>query len=497
MKQASLVFPHQLFENNPCIAPNRDVYIIEEYLFFRQYKFHKQKIAFHRSTMKFYEDYLNKKGYRVIYVDALGELCDIRKLLASLANSGVTEIHVCDVCDDWLEQRIRRSCAALKLKIHEYESLLFINTRKEILEAFQNKRRLNQTEFYKEQRKKRKILVDDDLHPLGSHWTFDAENRLKYPANKVPPTVIKLPENGFDTEANTYVEKNFTDNYGQTRFKYPSNYREAESWLQDFLERRFHDFGKYEDAIIAEESTLHHALLSPLLNVGLLNPALVISKAIAYASRQDIPINSLEGFIRQILGWREFIRAVYLLKGGAQRTRNFWNFTNRLPASFYDGSTGLLPVDVTIKKLLNTAYNHHIERLMVLGNIMVLCEIHPDDVYQWFMEMYIDAYDWVMVPNVYGMSQFADGGLMSTKPYISGSNYLNKMSNYPKGNWQKIWDGLFWSFLNRHHSFFLQNPRLNMLMKSFDKMDSAKQNMHLENAEGFMKNIRSRYNIIG
>ncbi len=226
-----------------------------------------------------------------------------------------------------------------------------------------------------------------------------------------------------------------------------------------------------------------------MMNVGLLSPNEVLDEAIQFAGKNSVPFNSLEGFVRQILGWREFIRGVYITKGTAERTNNFWNFKRKIPASFWNGTTGIAPVDITIKKVLATGYCHHIERLMVLGNFMLLCEFDPDEVYKWFMELFIDSYDWVMVPNVYGMSQFADGGLMATKPYISGSNYLMKMSDYPKGEWQLIWDGLFWNFLNKHREFFLKNPRLSMLVKTFDKMSEEKRSVHLRAATDYLKTL--------
>ena len=223
-----------------------------------------------------------------------------------------------------------------------------------------------------------------------------------------------------------------------------------------------------------------------MLNVGLLTPIEILDQAVAYANKNKIPLNSCEGFIRQILGWREFIRGVYQTKGTQERTTNFWKLKRKIPKSFWNGTTGIAPIDITIKKVLATGYCHHIERLMVLGNFMLLCEFDPDEVYRWFMELFIDAYDWVMVPNIYGMSQFADGGLMATKPYISGSNYLMKMSDYEKGDWQFIWDGLFWRFMHVHRDFFLKNPRLGMLIKTFDKMPVAKQQQHLERAEKYL-----------
>ncbi len=255
------------------------------------------------------------------------------------------------------------------------------------------------------------------------------------------------------------------------------------------MQTRLQDFGAYEDAIVREESVLHHSLLSPLINVGLIRPDDVLHQALKHAQSFDIPINSLEGFVRQLIGWREFIRGMYEVKGGESRRRNYWGFHRRMPAAFYSATTGVEPVDNTIRKVMNTGYCHHIERLMVLGNFMLLCEIDPDEVYRWFMELFIDAYDWVMVPNVYGMSQFADGGLFATKPYISGSNYLVKMSDYPRGEWQATWDGLFWRFMHVHRDFFLQNPRLAMLLRTFDRMDPDKRSGHLATAENFLKSL--------
>jgi deoxyribodipyrimidine photolyase-related protein len=244
----------------------------------------------------------------------------------------------------------------------------------------------------------------------------------------------------------------------------------------------------YEDAIVKEHSILNHSMLSPLINVGLILPGEVVNKSLAFARKEDIPVNSTEGFVRQIIGWREFIRGMYICKGSYSRTRNFWNFDRKIPESFYNGTTGIEPIDQTIKKILSTGYCHHIERLMVLGNFMLLCEFDPDEVYRWFMEMFIDAYDWVMVPNVYGMSQFADGGTFATKPYVGGSNYIRKMSNYARGDWEKIWDGLFWRFIEKHQDFFLSNPRTSMLVNTFNRMPEEKQRDHIKNAESFIQN---------
>ncbi len=491
MKKTGIIFPHQLFEKNILLSTCNTIYLVEEWLFFRQYNFHKRKISFHRASMKFYESYLKSKNIQVVYIDAIHELADVRKLIPYLKSKGITAFEYLDTTDYWLEQRIIHTSKMHNIQQIKNGTSLFINTSSEIATYFSDKKKMFQTDFYKHQRLSRNILVEKDKKPMGGKLTFDDENRLKYPKGKTPPLTEFLKPHPFTTEAIAYTEKYFPDNYGNlnTDFIYPTNFAESKKWLQTFFKSRFSAFGAYEDAIILNEIFLHHSVLTPMLNVGLLTPQFIIDEALYYAANNDIPLNSLEGFIRQIIGWREFIRAVYELKGTKERTKNYWGFTKKIPPSFWNGSTGIEPVDSTIKKVLETGYCHHIERLMVLGNFMLLCEFDPDEVYRWFMEMFIDAYDWVMVPNVYGMSQFADGGLMATKPYISGSNYLMKMSDYKKGEWQIVWDALFWRFMHAHRSFFLQNPRLGMLVRSFDKMTETKQQAYLNNAEQFLNSL--------
>ena len=492
MKEANIIFPHQLFKNNKLLTNGQETYLVEEHLFFKEFKFHKQKIAFHRASMKFYESYLKSMDLKVHYIESSSEISDIRKLLPYLAKIKVQKINYIDPTDNWLEKRIRLGLEKFGLKSEQFQSQLFLNKKEELAVFFKEKnKKFFQTKFYIAERKKRKILIDEDEKPIQGKWSFDAENRKKYPKSKLPPPVSFPNSDEFHKEAIDYTEQNFSNNPGQIGKSklYPSNFTETQNWLQQFLEFRFMEFGTYEDAIVSDQIILNHSVLSPMLNVGLIDPKSVIDQTLKFAKQNNVPINSTEGFVRQIIGWREFIRGVYECKGSVERTKNFWQFERKIPASFYDGTTGIEPVDNAIKKVLQTGYCHHIERLMILGNFMVLCEFHPDEVYRWFMELFIDSYDWVMVPNVYGMSQFADGGLMSTKPYISGSNYLMKMSNFKKGDWQKTWDGLFWRFMHVHRDFFLKNPRLGMLVRMFDKMEGQKQQAHLLEAETYLSSL--------
>lgn len=494
--EATIIFPHQLFQKHPALYSNRMIWMVEESLFFNQYAFHKQKLILHRASMKSYASLLLERGFIVEYIEAINPNCDSRKLIAFLSKKGVKEIHITDPTDEWLLTRIIRACEQNNIRLHCYTNTNFINTLEDINNYFVGKKNYYQTDFYISQRKKQNILLEKKDQPLGGKWTFDTDNRKKYPKNNSEPAQPFPSENLYVTEAINYVQQNFSRNpgnpgnpFGEHPHFYPVTHEEAELWLEQFLKNRFALFGPYEDAMVQNASILHHSVLTPMLNIGLLDPETIIQKAVDVAGRQDIPLNSLEGFIRQILGWREFIRAVYQRENVTQRTKNYWGFKRKIPASFWTGTTGIVPVDTVIKRVLKSGYAHHIERLMVLGNFMLLCEFDPDEVYRWFMEMFVDSYDWVMVPNVYGMTQFADGGMMTTKPYISGSNYIIKMSDYEKGNWQKIWDGLFWRFMHLHRDFFLRNPRLGMLVKTFDKMTDEKKQLHLNHAERFLASL--------
>jgi deoxyribodipyrimidine photolyase-related protein len=489
LNTAFILFPNTLFYNTAPLWGCTHVFLIEEFLFFKLYRFHKQKLLFHRASMKAYEHYLQSKGLTLNYIDATQELSDIRAIIPHLATKGISTIKMYRPCDQWLEKRITIGCTETGINLELLDNPPFINTEQDLTDYLDKKTKYFHSDFYIYQRKTRKILVDKDLNPSYGKWSFDTDNRHKYPNGRKPPLSREKYISAFHAEASEYVSKYFSSNYGEidTNYFYPIDHQQAKRAIIDFLSNRFPDFGSYEDAIVKDEVHLHHSVLSPLLNTGLVLPLDLVNAAIKYAAANNISYNSLEGFVRQILGWREFVRMIYTREGNKQRTKNYWQFTRKIPASFYEGTTGIKPVDATIKKLARSAYNHHIERLMIISNFMLLCEFHPDEVYRWFMEMYIDAYDWVMVPNVYGMGQFADGGIMCTEPYISGSNYIFKMSDYPKGEaWSEIWDALFWRFMHAHRSFFLQNPRLNMLIKTYDKWDESKQEEILMRADLFL-----------
>ena len=489
-----ILFPHQLFAQLPALQNGEEILLVEEPLFFRQYRFHQLKLAYHRASMRHFAERLQGRGIPVRYIPCSEATSDVRRLIPALAEEGIVQLRCIDPSDDWLERRIKQAAESRGITVEWSPSPLFLNTVEDLAPFFGTaKKSYFHHDFYTAQRKRRGILMDPAGKPLGGQWSFDADNRQPWPKGKRAPAVALPEADAHWSEAVAYVRQHFPDNPGDLPEAppYPYTRSGAQRWLADFLQHRFAEFGPYEDAIVRNETILHHSVLTPALNIGLITPGEIVDAALDHGAAAGIPLASLEGFVRQVIGWREFIRGMYAFHGRAERTRNFWGFSRKIPPSFYDGTTGIPPVDDSIRKVLRTGYCHHIERLMVLGNFMLLCEFDPDEVYRWFMELYIDAYDWVMVPNVYGMSQFADGGMMATKPYLSGSAYILKMSDHAKGPWQDTWDGLFWRFMHVHRDFFGQNPRLGMLLGTWDRMPAEKREKHLRAAEQWLGELRS------
>ena len=481
--QITLLLPHQLFYPNLALSKSRPVVIARDPLFFRDKKhtaiFHKQKILLHLLSIESFSKELENDGYNVTILDE-NQITPPNYYETYLKQNSITEVHYIEHHDYLVEKRLSNTLKKLNVKSYRYDTPGFINTKDEINEYFIEKKKLFLSSFYQNERKKLNILVDSENRPEGGKWSFDSENRKKLPKKiKIPLTQQQTYNKSSFKNSVQYISDNYRDNYGSIdSFNYPVNREQAKQCLIFFLEKKFANFGAYEDAISTEHRFIFHSVLSPALNIGLLTPIEVVNTSIDYAKENDIPINSLEGFIRQIIGWREFIRGIYQTKGSYQRNSNFWKFTKKIPKSFYTGDTGIEPVDDTIKNIMKYAYGHHIERLMILGNIMCLLRYDPKDIYKWFMELFIDSYDWVMVPNIYGMSQYADGGLMSTKPYISGSNYILKMSDYKKGEWCLVWDALYWNFIRDFRSFFERNPRMSMMTKLYDKKHSDQKKLY-------------------
>jgi deoxyribodipyrimidine photolyase-related protein len=485
MLTAALIYPHQLFESHPAVCGADRVYLVEDPLFFRQYHFHRQKLIMHRASMK---RFASESDSSLNYIET-GRIHKTGDIVEVVRSDKCHKIQIVDPNDDWLLTRLRSACHSHGIALNVIPDPDFLTPEPEVSDFVAGKQKLFFTDFYIRQRKRLGILLTPDGKPLGGKWSFDTDNRKKLPSNVLPPSPTPPRESRFVREARRYVQTHFPSAPGTGEsFNYPVSRPDARSWLAEFMEHRFPEFGAYEDSISAKERILFHSVLTPAMNIGLLSPREVIDCALKYADQ--VPLNSLEGFVRQVIGWREFVRLVYLNRGRVQRTGNFLDNQRTLPTAFYTASTGIQPVDHVIRTVLETAYCHHIERLMILGNFMLLCDINPNHVYRWFMELFIDAYDWVMVPNVYGMSQFADGGGMTTKPYISGSAYVRKMSDFPKGEWCAIWDALYWRFIHRHSEVISANPRTAVILKMKEKL-GLKLDVHLRIAEEYLARLHN------
>jgi deoxyribodipyrimidine photolyase-related protein len=495
MDAVYLVLPHQLFEQPPIPEGITTVLLLEEPLFFTQFSFHRAKLVYHRATMRFYAEHLRARGYQVRYLEAreLEESETVENTLSELLEPSEPTIYAVDPTDDWVRRKLQRAGENLRARMIFLNSPGFILSGAERRHYADGKKRLQMADFYRMVRRSRGILMQGDS-PVGGQYSYDTENRKRLPKGEPTPETPRFPDSSFVKEAKKYVDRRFPDAPGEWHSLAPGTYAEAREALNRFLTERVERFGDYQDAVQPEEVVLFHSLLSPAINAGLLTPEEVVETTLAHAEQHEVPLNSLEGFLRQLVGWREFMLIAYEKLGPRMRSRNFFGFERPMPKAFYTGETGLKPTDEVIRRVLRYGYAHHIERLMFLGNPMLLCEIDPDEVYRWFMELFIDAYDWVMVPNVYGMSQFADGGLITTKPYVSSSNYIRKMSPYGKGNWATVWDALFWRFVEKRRGLFESNPRMKMMARHLERMGEEKLSGHLNVAEGYLKALHQEGN---
>ncbi|MFN2341189.1 MAG: cryptochrome/photolyase family protein, partial [Halanaerobium sp.] len=459
---------------------SENIILYEAETYFNKYDYNQKKLLLHRASMQnFYQELKEIKSAEINYFEYQTELEEIISNLQSLT--------IFDPINKELKNKIKEIAAAAEVELTILESPNFLTSREQNAEFFKD-HDFFQHKYYQMQRKRLEILVDSNEKPEGGKWSFDSKNRKKFPKEIEIPA---LPE--FNNEqlepAKKYVRENFADNPGDLEnFFYPVNREEAKALLADFIENRFNNFGKYQDAFEKEIVVGFHALISSSLNIGLLNPAEVVDTVVEHYKKSEIELASVEGFIRQIIGWREYVRALYDLESEAMEDSDFFGHQRDFPEKFYQAESGIKVLDDSIKKAVDYAYTHHIERLMVLGNFFLLSELDQHQVFKWFMEMFIDAYEWVMFANIYGMSQYAYPEMM-TKPYISSSNYIQKMSHYKTGKWAEIWDGLYWHFIDKNRAKFKNNPRMSLMLSILDRMDKEKLKKHKETAADYLAEL--------
>lgn len=421
-----LVNPTQLFADTAHMKEYDKIIIFEEPKFFTKFKYHKQKLILHRASCRWYYDYLCGKKLNVEYMEFTKQ---------------PKPTHIYEPYDHELAKKYH-SCE----KIPSQNFLITPEYISGCKSLFFDGHRFSHEKFYKLQRRRLSVLMSG-TEPKGGKWSFDTENRKKLPANEPVPAMPLSVQNNYVTEAKLYVGKHWPHNPGcDSKFIWPITHAGAKQWLANFIKTKFSKFGKYQDASLVGEPIIYHSAITAVLNIGLITDRNVLDAVIAV----KVPIASKEGFIRQLIGWRNYMMAVYMLQGQQLVKMNHWGHERALPQSWWDGTTQIEPIDDIIKnKILKYAFTHHIERLMYLGVWAFLNRINPDDVYKWFMEMTIDAYEWVMVPNIYGMSQNADNNTVMRRLYICSSNYILKMSNYKKGKWCSKWDALYYLHIDR------------------------------------------------
>lgn len=492
-RHVRLVLPHQLFESHLAAPAGTTFVLVEHDLLFRQYRFHQQKLVLHRAGLRRLAARLRDRGFDVVQLDTDGRTTSRAALAREVSRLRPDRVTAYDVVDDWLSRDLTAALADGGYRLTPddvLETPNFLTTRAQVDEAFAGSAAPRMQRFYARQRERLDVLMTDSGEPVGGRWSFDAENRKKLPRGHPVPDPRRPAPTDRDPEveeAIRWVRRAFPDNPGDADdFAWPTSHAEADAAYECFLAERFAEFGPYEDALSTEHPFVFHSLLTPALNVGLISPHRVLRRALEVSADGGVPLASVEGFVRQVIGWREYLRAAYVVHGRAMRTSNRLAHTRPLDGGWWTAETGLDPVDLVLRRVLDHGWAHHIERLMVLGNAMCLLRTDPDAAYEWFMEMFVDAYDWVMVPNVYAMSQFAAGDAITTKPYVSGSNYLRTMSDFPSGDWTDDWDALYWTFVRDHHDVFAGNPRSRMIARLYDGMDAATKAAHTRRAQRWL-----------
>ncbi len=454
-------------------------------------KHHKLKILMFLGAMREKRDELIESGFDVQYQDI--EHIDFRqpfeyKLKKIVALKSITTIKMYEVEDKAFEYRIISFAKKEMIYIEFISSPMFLINREQFKRHVAKTKKIQMGNFYKDVRRQFNVLLDENFKPLGGKWSFDEDNRQKIPKGQVIPEQYQPTESKYIKILKHQVEATFGDHPGELNNPWiPITRCEALKSLDYFLQKKFEKFGNYEDAISKSDNFLFHSGISPSLNMGLIAPKDIIDRTLSVIKTISIPLNSVEGFLRQVIGWREFIRGVYQIHSNTQLKSNYFNFSNSLKKNWYTGDTGIPPLDDAIKSSINYGYTHHINRLMVISNIMTLCEVAPQNVYKWFMEMYVDSSEWVMTPNVFGMGTFADGGIFSTKPYICGSNYILKMSDYQKGPWCDTMDGLYWRFVAKNMSLIRNNGRMPFLESTLNRMDQDRKKHIFQCAVNFIE----------
>lgn len=463
-------------------------------------KHHKKKLVFLFSAMRHFALSLKNLGFKVLYTkidENIYSYEDAIKKNISIHN--ITKIIVTFPGEYRILEKIQNWHKLFSAEVEIREDSRFLSSIDEFKIWAGDRKQLRMEYFYRLMRKKYNILMNND-EPEGGSWNYDSQNR-KIPGNNISiPKPYKSELDQITSEVIKIVEDKFKNHFGDIKpFNFAVTRIDALKVLDYFIKNNLAKFGDYQDAMIENEPWMFHSHLSFYLNCGLLNPLECVLEAQSAYYQNKISLNNVEGFIRQILGWREYIRGIYWLKMPEYYHENFLAADKNLPEFYWDAKTEMNCIKQCVKETKENAYAHHIQRLMVLGNFALLAGIDPKQVNEWFLIVYADAYEWVELPNVSGMVLFADGGLLASKPYAAGGSYINKMSNYCKNCKYNIeeknganacpFNYLYWNFLIVNKDMLSSNPRISMMYKVIDKMDEIKKENIIKNAKRFLESI--------
>lgn len=497
IQTALILYPNQLFA--PELLPEVDlIYVVEEPIYFgtdpeRALALHKQKLILHRASMRRYvEEVLWQNDLSVEYIQ-LQDIEFTADVLVRAQQAGAEQVFVFDPTDHLIESRLKKALedgvdTPFELRILPTPSFLLKHT--EVRDYLAEKTQHEFADFYQWQRERFNILIDKNYKPVGGKWSYDVDAQKSLPKDHSAPGFNGFGDSEYVQEAIKWVQKYFSDNPGSTEnFFWPTSHEEAKKWLDEFFAERFEDFGSYELAIDGQGVLLYHSGISAPLNIGLLTPKQVVDAALAHHAKNPIPLPSLEGFIRQLIGWREYVRGLYVTQRVTVHQSSDSTTGKVLSNQWWDGTTGIPPLDDVIKKVNQHAYCHQTERAQIVANLMVLCEIDTAEIYRWFSTLLIDSYDWALAPNTYAASQLADLNGMVTSARIVNSNYILNMSHYQKDIWCDVWDGLYWGYVEKHKAMLSKDASTSMLVRRLGKLSADRRRIIGYRAQDFLTSI--------
>ena len=466
--------------------------VVEEATYVRH---HAKKIAFLFSAMRHFAKRMEDDGWTVDYtrLDSNDPHETIASALLAAAEEHEAQEVIATRPGEW---RLIEMLEDLPLDTTVLEDDRFVATEKEFADWAKGRKELRMEYFYREMRKKTGLLMDEGA-PVGGKWNFDQENRKAPPDGIDAPGPMSFTPDAMTEEVLDLVEARFPDTFGALRpFDFAVEPGQARRALSHFIKKSLSTFGDYQDAMLRGERYLYHSILSLYINAGLLDPIEVARAAEDAYLAGEAPINAVEGFIRQIIGWRDYMRHLWYHQGPDYAGKNGLGHQRKLPEFFWTAETDMTCIRETVEQTIETGYAHHIQRLMVTGNFALLAGVDPAEVYDWYMSAYVDAYGWVMAGNVIGMSQFADGGIVASKPYVSSANYIDKMSDYcgdcaysaktKTGEGACPFNVLYWAFLDRHRDRFAGNGRMGQMYATWDRMDEDRRETILSEAATFL-----------